>query len=876
MRPIKLVMSAFGPYAGVAEVDFENFSGNGVFLITGDTGAGKTTIFDGISFALYGEASGGRNRRAGRSFRSDFAALTDETYVEFTFMHRGVKYRITRNPEYERKKLRGEGTTTKAANAEMECLDSKETVSGADAVEKYVRDLIGLDQNQFSQTVMIAQGDFLKILNAKSDERKALFQKLFDTMDYDLIQKRLKEKNDACMADFNKLKSGISSEMGRIVPDGTYEECGMLAGFGSDENYVQQAVPLLGRLVEAQKEDHENLKAEVSELSEKLRTAESEYVKAEAVNKDLDRLKKLRAEKVAFETGKDAVAEKSKVLEAAVKAAQLEADEALMIQNEADLKADERSLSENGVKLAELEERLPELKASAEKSVQEAAETDELREKAKALKAGAEVITEFRAAEKKFGQASEKMLQLLAESRAKDAAYTDIKERYYRSQSGLLALELEDGKACPVCGSTEHPAPAVLEDNAASKDDVEAAESARNAAEAKLTAQEKTIAAIRGTCDSFRERLEAMDIDKDAEPEMLTGEAAELENMAKKLTAAKEKASAVLEKATLETERIRAAVMQISAGVEAKKLRAAELDTAFRMALISHGFGDDEEYHNAKRTAAERSNLDKEIREYHEKAAVLDGQIAEYEEKTRDKSYTELMQLKEMKKQIENSMSEAAARERKLERVLDTNASVLASLEKLCVKLEKQRAEAAVMNDLYQTVSGQKAGIYGKMTFEAYVQQYYFKEVIAAANKRLAVLTDGAFTLRCKPQAKNLRSQSGLDLDVLDRSTGKWRDVSTLSGGESFMTSMSLALGLSDVVQNQSGQIRLDSMFIDEGFGSLDENALHQAMNLLSKLADGKRLIGVISHVSELKERIDQKIIVKKTVSGSEIQMEYI
>ena len=183
MKPITLIMSAFGPYAGTVEVDFEKFQQNGVFLITGDTGAGKTTIFDGISFALYGTASGGKNRRAGKSFRSDFAALTDDTFVEFFFAHRGNTYRIRRNPDYERAKLRGEGTTTKSAYAEFECFDTGENVSGADAVDKRVKELIGLDQNQFSQTVMIAQGDFLKILNAKSDERKNLFQKLFNTAD---------------------------------------------------------------------------------------------------------------------------------------------------------------------------------------------------------------------------------------------------------------------------------------------------------------------------------------------------------------------------------------------------------------------------------------------------------------------------------------------------------------------------------------------------------------------------------------------------------------------------------------------------------------------------------------------------------------------
>ena len=209
MKPIKLTMSAFGPYAGTAVVDFEKFRQNGVFLITGDTGAGKTTIFDGISFALYGISSGGRGRREVRSFRSDFASLTDETFVEFEFMHKGNTYRIKRNPDYERAKLRGEGTTKKAAFAEFECYETGENVSGTDNVDKRIKALIGLDQEQFSQTVMIAQGDFMKILNAKSDERKTLFQKLFNTMDYEKIQYRLKDKNDKAYGAFTDVKNSI-------------------------------------------------------------------------------------------------------------------------------------------------------------------------------------------------------------------------------------------------------------------------------------------------------------------------------------------------------------------------------------------------------------------------------------------------------------------------------------------------------------------------------------------------------------------------------------------------------------------------------------------------------------------------------------------
>ena len=215
----------------------------------------------------------------------------------------------------------------------------------------------------------------------------------------------------------------------------------------------------------------------------------------------------------------------------------------------------------------------------------------------------------------------------------------------------------------------------------------------------------------------------------------------------------------------------------------------------------------------------------------------------------------------------------AAAEDTALTAAQTADETAIARLTAIAEKRAAAQHRWAVVNEVYATVSGQMSRR-TKLSFETYVQQYYFKQVIAAANKRLTVLTDGMFVLRCKEEAKNMRSQSGLDLDVLDRSTGLWRDVSTLSGGESFMASLALALGLSDVVQSRSGGVRLDAMFIDEGFGSLDENALRQAMELLTRLAGGARLVGVISHMPELKERIERKVIVTKTVSGSKLRVE--
>ncbi len=876
MKPIKLTMSAFGPYAKTAVVEFENFRHNGVFLITGDTGAGKTTIFDGISFALYGISSGGRGRREVRSFRSDFASLTDETFVEFVFMHRGNTYRIKRNPDYERAKLRGEGTTKKSAFAEFECFETGETVSGTENVDKRVRSLIGLDQEQFSQTVMIAQGDFMKILNAKSDERKTLFQKLFNTMDYEKIQYRLKEKNDEAYEAFADVKNAIKSELGRIIINEEFADSEKLTLYISDDKYIEQAIPVLESSIEVQEKKHSELQSQLSQLREEIKVIEAELIKAEATNKDIVSLEKYMKDFESFKSRDREVDQLRIVLNSAERAVELEADEMLLAQKHQEITTDRIRLEDSENDLMELERKLPEYKDHMETAVKDAEKVDEIKDRIRKLTEGAGIMTRLAAAEKRAVKAAGEMEVLIEDSRIKDHEYTLIKEKYYRSQSGLIAAELTDGVPCPVCGSLEHPAPAVLTEDAVTREDVENAEQARKAAETKLSQKEKVITELNTEINGFKNQLSQMGVAETISAKELEAEAGQLEIQVQSIIRNKEKTEKLFNDAVLKIEKLKSSVDQIRAGLQEKTAAAEEMKAAFDAGILKQAFDSAEDYRQAKRSAKERTQIKKEISSHDEQKAVLSEKIKVFEEKTAGLVKTDTAELTVKKGEAENILKSAYQNERKVDIELQNNIEVLGNLKKLGGNLEKRRAEYAMINDLYRTVSGQKAGEKGKLNFETYVQQYYFKEVVAAANKRLTVLTDGCFVLRCKESAKNLRSQSGLDLDVYDINTMQWRDVSTLSGGESFMASMALALGLSDVVQNQSGQIRLESMFIDEGFGSLDENALRQAIGLLSKLADGKRMIGVISHVAELKERIDQKIIVTKTKNGSEVRMEYM
>ena len=299
----------------------------------------------------------------------------------------------------------------------------------------------------------------------------------------------------------------------------------------------------------------------------------------------------------------------------------------------------------------------------------------------------------------------------------------------------------------------------------------------------------------------------------------------------------------------------------------------SEAQQAYLSAISEAGFVSEEEYLSFRMGAEETDEIRSEIEEYDRQKTVVGARLEELRSRLNGMERLDTAELdarlaEAMEKRTEIRSRLSAAESRK-----DRNASALASLKQSFSEYAVCREEWAVVNDLYQSVAGLKRSARGRISFEAYVQQYYFKRVVAEANKRLSDLTEGMFTLRCKQEAMSLKSQGGLDLDVLDRETGQWRDVSTLSGGESFMASLSLALGLSDVVQSENGGIRLDSMFIDEGFGTLSEGALRQAMGMLNRLADGKRLIGVITHVPEFRERIDKQIIVTKRSTGSELEI---
>ena len=878
MKPIQLVLSAFGPYVERTVIDFSALGEEGLFLIAGDTGAGKTTIFDAISFALYGEASGGKEKRKSKSFHSDYVSDQTETYVELTFRHRGETWWIRRNLEYQRpakKKKDGMETTTRqAADAQMRNEDTGEEILRMDDVNRRVRELLGLTQDQFTQTVMIAQGDFLKILTASSDDRKKLFRDLFHTNLYVDLQSRLQEKNRACADEQKALEQVILSAEGKIDPEAEFAEREILLSYCGQIQHTDALCALLARLIEQEKAAQEQARAQKKEAADQIGALIAAVTEGERVNRDFADWESKRARLAALTAGQGEIDAQRAALAAARRAQQLETDEALMRRTRRDMDAQRAALSDAQAALEQAEKALPETETRMKEAESRGGEIHALLAQAKQMEDCLPVLGEVERLKAALDTQKRELQRLTADSSRAQAAYTAAQNSYYLSQAGLLARELKAGQPCPVCGSTAHPCPAQITPETVTRQALEQAAQRRETAEKAQSDAATRLAANQAALDEREDRLRALKIGADETRQRLAARIDAAHQAAadrqREIDAARSAYQALDKRKTAAQSAVDAAQKQLAA-LE-KDLRAQT--EAFEQKRAAHGFEDEASYRLAKRTNADIERLDREIRNYDEQKRTLAAQTHELEDKLSGRQRTDLTALQNRRAAALDRQAKAENAEKAMVRKLTLHESAEREIRQANAAIQKKRGKWQIIQELYTCCAGIAAGNpRAKLTFEAYVQQYYFRFVVAAANKRLTRLTDGMFTLRVMREAANRVSQSGLDLEVLDRSTGQARDVSTLSGGESFLASLALALGLSDAVQSQSGQIRMDAMFIDEGFGSLDENALRSSIDVLLELADGKRLIGIISHVQELEERIDKQIVVTKTPNGSTVRM---
>ncbi len=871
MKPLKITMSAFGPYSTVATVDFEKDIGSdGVFLVTGDTGAGKTTIFDAISFALYGDPSGGKERRDSKSFRSDYAAAATATFVEFTFSHKGSTYVVKRNPEYPREKKSGSGVTTEKASAEIKCLETGEIIDGPKEVTEKCYELLGLTREQFSQTVMIAQGDFRKILTEKSEERKQLFQKIFKTQIYANLQSRLYAMKKECEEKDDRINGNILNAFSRIIVE---PEFPITMEFFGEAKFLDKVMEELSEMTKTESVKYGAFTKTLEGIEKNVDTLNTAIAKGEETNKELKSLETLKKTLSDLSSQKKEMDEKKKKLDESKKVLPI-LPFVKSVENISSLVTKlEKAITDETEDEAKAKTSLSSLKDALKKAKKEYEAYDELKARVSSLENVLEPLKSKEKIEKDIASEKKALEKALMNSKEADEEYGRIKDAFYMSQYGLIAKELEDKKPCPVCGSTTHPSPAVLPEASATQEELDAADEKRKEFEGILQAETEKNTKLKASLESIEKQISSLKLKKDASAASVKAEIDELNAQALSLKDAYEKAQNNEKKASELLSGISAQLKSNKDSLKEQKEELKAAETELSSSLKEHGFKSLDDLNKANLLEAERNALEREINKFNEDLKSTKDQVKSLEDKTKGLKVIDLEDLKEKLTEAKDAKKAMEKDKSDMNNRLNTNTGILEELEKYKKEKGSMSKNWAIIKELSDLVSGQKSGAV-KLSFETYVQQYYFRQVISAANKRLLTLTGGMFTLRCKQTAKNMRTQAGLDLDVYDKSTGHWRDVSTLSGGESFLASLALALGLSDVVQSGSGGIRLDSMFIDEGFGTLDEDTLQKAVSLLVDLADGKRLIGVISHRPELKERIEKQIIIKKKITGSEISIQ--
>ncbi len=942
MRPLHLTVSAFGPYADVEEIPFSRLGSRGVYLITGDTGAGKTFLFDAIVFALYGEASG--NAREAAMFRSKYAKEDTPTYVTLRFLYHDNEYAITRSPEYLRPSKRGGGMTQSRAEATLTYPDGHIVTKSKD-VTRAVEELLGIDKNQFTQIAMIAQGDFLRLLYAKTEDRGKIFREIFHTRAYQLLQEKLKEESGVLRSrceqyeqSIRQYADGILWETDRVAAsdtEGEQEETeapGILRGpkKAVESVDVEGIREYLLATLSCQKRKLEEITGQLSKLEEKIEQSNQMIGKAqmrckmreelqdaeallEVLTPQLSELKKVLEEQEGKQKQIDLLQRKIAAQEEKLKDYD-EVDRLFLQTQEKEQeigerkeqlhrqKAEREKLSERG---KTVEERLLQLNDIKLREAGVKEEKRRLEEQSERWQKLADDLQRTEQLYKKLLDRQRQYRQAAQEHAEYQSDFEQLQQRYLDEQAGVLAEDLEEGMRCPVCGSTHHPQLAHRPKDAPDKEAVARAKKAWEKSNQKMQEHSAQAGAAGGEYSSALQALasafctwkliedaspsapleEVWESCKKADPALrqslkdVQREIRELEGKEERIREQKKEK----EECDKKLPKIKEQLEELDERIKDSEARLMQLETEKKMSLRQWQEGKERLPYPNKEEAKEQAENDREYMEALRQALAT----ARESFQKKEREYQDARQnRKTLMKQLEEDVTEIdldsfrARREELVERKNDcrnqqselsmryeTNRKIKEKLDKQGVAMQETFERYRMVCELSNTINGNLAGK-DKIMLETYVQMQYFDRIIDRANTRFMVMSSGQYELKRSVQANNMKSQSGLELDVVDHYNGSLRSVKTLSGGEAFLASLSLALGLSDEIQSESGGIALDTMFVDEGFGSLDETALKQALDALCDLSDGSRLVGIISHVSELQERIGQKIVVVKEVSG--------
>ena len=913
MRPLKLKISAFGPYSGVTEFDFEKLGTGGLYLITGDTGAGKTTIFDAITYALYGEPSG-KNREVSM-LRSKYANEATPTEVELVFSYRDKEYIVKRNPEYEREAKRGGGMTKQSANAEIIYPDGK-VVSKIKDVDNAVKDIIGIDRNQFCQIAMIAQGDFLKLLLAPTKERMEIFRHIFKTELFQDLQERLKRESGKLADECEVIKRSIAQYVNGVVCDEDNTDYIEVGKAKKGDMTIEDTLALLDKLIREDEAAEQAVEESKGKLQKELDAVKASVNKAEDVIKakadlekntidlaaELENQKRL-SEKVDAEKAKQPEIEKLREQVAAIKALLPDYDElsnkhSVFDKNKTEIESSSETITttEASIKtveseIASLTEEVKSLEKAGEEKIKFENGIKALKDRSDKLNTLKSNITSLEKIKTDYQTAINDYNDKQAVADCKDVEFKSQNKLYLDAQAGILADTLQANEPCPVCGSTLHPKIATKPEGAPTKEQLEALQvqletANTNASDARIEAGK-----LKGTLDEKQKNILTEiqtllgDVVFENATSLITDELSDIDakvsaldeliNDAQNKINRKKQIDETLPEKGQEFEDLKKKLQEISDEVKTKTAENAALEKRIaelkaKLAFESKEKAEDEI--DALTEKADQMVKDYEaalsnLNESNKNLASLKTAKEEITKRLGNDVEIDLEQEKEKIAILEAEQTKLDGQAKAIHSRINANKSALSNIQSKSGDLVTTEKKYMWVKALSNTANGQLAGK-EKIMLETYIQMNYFDRIVARANTRLMIMTDGQYDLIRRKEALSKAGQSGLDLDVIDHYNGTHRSVKTLSGGESFKASLALALGLADEIQASAGGIKLDTMFIDEGFGSLDEESLAAAMKALSSLAEGDRLVGIISHVGELKQRIDKQIIVTKDKSG--------
>jgi DNA repair protein SbcC/Rad50 len=1040
VKPLKLTMQAFGPYAEVETIDFTYLGNRTMFVISGKTGSGKTTIFDAISYAIYGKASG--EDRNGSDLRSQFAKDDLNTEVSLDFSIRNKVYSITRSPQQQKKKEKGEGLTQVPAKATLYVLDEKGEktllASKINDVDEKIKEIMLIDSNQFRQILMIPQGEFRKLLTSDSKDKEVILQRLFHTQIYKMVEEKLKTEASELKKSVEDQVQARNEAIRRIYAVTNEELKGYLEADSENDTII---MPLLQAEIAGMADLLEKISFSLKEKEQEQDLLKGKLLEAEGILRQLQTKETLTQQKADLESQTETFIEKEKQVRLAQKAAFLAVQEELCQRLKLEVDRAAASAKEIKIEIERLEALLVKHQQQLQLEMDREVQRQQMLDNINRLINMKEDVYSFAALEKEVAvvdatlretigkhQTSERNLLLLGErvkdlqqqksvieqgqlayvenerhveklqaelaqfekydlftsryikalqdlkvntgkyentvSRYMDAKVLveDLEEKWMHGQASLIAARLQTGDACPVCGSEHHPAPALINDeNIPNEEDLKSAkkqaahlEKVKSEAEsiyyqsqsiekAQKNAVEEIVREIRSHRPEFSEvdlhaakaevttKIESLiktqngleeqilqldrtkielekkesDIQNLKEsiqrfaqmvteltvqftekntnltrlmnniPEDLRSEAA----YEKTLSASKKKYEVLVkqfEEAGKQVQIVKEKLATESARLVDSEKRLLEKQdelsierVIFKNRLSEQGFENYGVYHSSKKSEQEIREFESEIRNYREELRSITDRLQDLVKLLKDVKKPEVAEIKSELEEKAQEIEDLNQRRTDLFVKKRDNEETYLRIESLNEQMKVLEERYKLIGHLSKIAKGDNTY---RITFERYVLAAFLDDILQEANIRLRKMTSGRFQMLRKTDRSKGNVQSGLELLVYDQYTSQERHVKTLSGGESFKAALSLALGLADVVQNYAGGVSLETMFIDEGFGTLDPESLEQAIEALVDIQSSGRLVGIISHVPELKERIDVRLEVSAGQTGSKTE----